>query len=472
MNLYRFSEFRRVSLNTFVAFVRRWFPRFMFRQIEVRVRAMSYSNRAGPPFQVIVSEPVWSAALRPMTRNRQWIATGLVRRDLGRQPPALIIDTLATGPVPPKGLSLAPLADWIAIAMPEGDPPDDPLDWIQRLAPLRGQMLVILLIGLGREQREWRGWTVERGEVHPLSGFQVVGNGMIRVGGEPGDPSSELLGPSGRWSRTVHAVGEGAFAKLRAAKVAIVGVSRTGNLAAAMLAGLGVRRLGLIDGDALETHNLDSMILATEADLGKNKALAIARRLAAFRSDLAISVSPRRLGARFEEPAINDADLIVTCVDQDGPRLRVAKLASEQLVPHLDIGTAVRRGENGRLDVGADVRLLLPGRGCVHCVGGLRNLAEAAYELRSPSGALPRRPPARWDAGGRLGSLVTLNSMAVATGIQCWLDLLAGDLESSIWHRIQWISGESWHVDSGLVTGDRGCPTCRTASFSAGTSHI
>jgi molybdopterin/thiamine biosynthesis adenylyltransferase len=424
---------------------------------------MSFASRASQRYQVIVSEPVWSAALRPLTRNRQWIAAGLLRREVDRQPPALIVGPLTVDSSTPIGRNRAPLADWIVTAMPERGSPPNVTEWIQRLAPLRGQLLVILLVGLGDQQRDWRGWTVEQGQVQPLSGFRVIGQGMIQVGSEIAGHAMPRFEFADRWSRTVHAVGgEAAFAKVHSAKVVVVGVSRSGNLAAAMLASLGVGRLGLIDGDHLEPHNLDCMILAAEDDLGQNKALLIARRLAAFRSDLAISISTRRLGDRFEEPAISDADLFITCVDQDGPRLRVAKLATERLVPHLDIGTGVRRGENGRLDLGADVRLLLPGRGCVRCVGGLRNLAEAEYELRSPSGPLPRRSLARWDANGRVGSLVTLNSMAVSTGIQSWLDLLSGALQSSIWHRIRWQNGGSWHVDSGLVTGDAQCLVCRS----------
>src|SRR5262249_47105391 len=129
-------------------------------------------------------------------------------------------------------------------------------------------------------------------------------------------------------------------------------------------------------------------------------------------------------------------DLIVTCVDQDAPRLAAAMLANRWGKVHLDIGTGIMETESGRR-AGADIRLLLPGEACVVCLGGLGNLEEARYEVAAPYGALRRGRRLAWFEQ-RAGSLITINQVAVNLGIQVWLDLLAGRLTGSRWCRLEW----------------------------------
>src|SRR5437667_8711519 len=97
----------------------------------------------------------------PMFSNRDLVATGMLLRNPGRQPTGLLISELTATTQPPTGAAFPPLADWIAIAAPQGDLPDQPDAWIRRLQPSFAQMLVILLIGMGADRRAWRGWTTE-----------------------------------------------------------------------------------------------------------------------------------------------------------------------------------------------------------------------------------------------------------------------------------------------------------------------
>ena len=46
----------------------------------------------------------------------------------------------------------------------------------------------------------------------------------------------------------------------------------------------------------------------------------------------------RRLDCSAVQETLGGVDLVVTCVDQDGARLRAAHWARERLTPHLDIG--------------------------------------------------------------------------------------------------------------------------------------
>jgi len=155
-----------------------------------------------------------------------------------------------------------------------------------------------------------------------------------------------------------------------------------------MLAVLGVRRLLLVAPDILEPHNLDAMCGVTEADVGRRKAEALAERLTQFRSDLAVHALACSAADDRVVDRVRNADLLATCVDRDTPRLAAAMLAERFLKVHLDIGTGVTVSDAQERLIAGDVRLLLPGQGCVSCVGGLLDQEGAQYELLAPPGSL------------------------------------------------------------------------------------
>jgi hypothetical protein len=409
-----------------------------------------------PTFELIAPYTIWRQVVMPMLTNHALTSTGRLLRDPGREPTGLLLGELAA--TPRTGADFPPLGDWIAISAPAGEPPNRPDAWIRRLQPSFAQLLVILLVGLGRDRQQWRGWITERGQVCPLAGLRIIGPGMVHAAS--GLFQRKHAESDARWSRLRSAVSESVFAKLCEKQVAVIGCSRSGTLAAGMFAALDVRGLVLIDPDVIEPHNLDGMILCAEADIGEKKALALGRRLITYRPDLMVKAVPHPLNSRAGKVALDGTDLVVTCVDQDGARLEAAHWSAEHLTPHLDIGTGVTRTETDARQLAADVRLLMPRAGCIRCVGGLADMGQAEYEFHAPPGALPRRPPDPWNAGGRLGSLVTLNSLAVSCGVQSWLDLLGGTLGSSIWHRLRWREGSGVEVNAALVSQRPGCLTC------------
>jgi hypothetical protein len=409
-----------------------------------------------PTFEIIIPLTVWRPALMRLSANRSQIAVGPFERDPWREPTGLLVSELRLTNQS-RGADYAPMGDWIVVAAPDGEPPANPEAWIQRLEPRFAQMLVILLVGYGPDRSDWRGWIVERGVIQPIAGLRIIGPRMVHASSLPISISEDH--PE-RWSRVRGSMDEATFAKLRNAKVGVIGCSRTGTLIATTLAALGVRELTLIDGDKIEHHNLDGMILANEADIGDSKAIVLGRRLIDYRPDLLVRAVGKPFLNRATEVHLAGADLIVTCVDRDAPRLRAAIWAREHLTPHLDIGAGVTRNANGDRLLAADVRLMLPGSGCACCVGGLTDREQAEYELHAPPGALPRRPEEPWNARGRLGSLITLNSMAVSTGVQSWLDLLEGSLGGSIWHRLRWIPGTGLQSNAALVGAGPGCYIC------------
>lgn len=107
-----------------------------------------------------------------------------------------------------------------------------------------------------------------------------------------------------------------AHERLRAAKVAVLGVGGLGGRAAMDLACVGVGKMLLVDGDTVELSNLNRQVLYCERDVGRVKVEAAAERLAAFNSSIEITTANRRLaGVADIEDAIAGADIVVDAVD-------------------------------------------------------------------------------------------------------------------------------------------------------------
>ena len=104
--------------------------------------------------------------------------------------------------------------------------------------------------------------------------------------------------------------------RLREAKVAVLGVGGLGGSSAMWLACCGVGEMWLVDGDRVETSNLNRQVLYTEADVGLLKVEAAARRLRAFNSSMRVTAAARRLESQDDiAEFIVGADVVIDAVD-------------------------------------------------------------------------------------------------------------------------------------------------------------
>lgn len=413
-----------------------------------------------PDYELVLPRPVWDRALRELLMLPDRVAVGVCRRNRHAGADELLVESLDISDRVPTGAGRPPLDDWVVLRLPGSPTGADLHAWLEQLRPRRTQLLAAGLVGLGPQRAGWNGAVIENGLLRPLEAIRVVGARMLRAGRRASEPQPMDATGSARWSRTRGALGEPLWNKVAASRVLLIGAGRNGSALAFQLVALGIRSLSLADPDRLGLENLDAEYCVTEQDVGRMKTESLQTSLHAFRPDCLIASLP--YSATHPAAAANaaGADLIVTCVDQDTPRLAATRLARRLLKVHLDVGTGVTQDAGGGQRVLAgDVRLLLPRMGCVCCVGGLRDEAEARYELAAPPGALPQRPPMPWHRQ-RAGSLITLNAMTVSTAVQLWLDLLAGQLRTSHWHRLSWQSGHGLQTDAAPVGPAPDCPLC------------
>jgi adenylyltransferase/sulfurtransferase len=115
-------------------------------------------------------------------------------------------------------------------------------------------------------------------------------------------------------------VGPAGQAKLRSSRVLVIGCGGLGVPVLMYLAGAGVGRLGLVDGDRLEPSNLHRQTLYALADVGEYKAVLAAARLRALNPDVDSRAFTIRLTAENAEDLVSQYDLVIDCTDNFSTR--------------------------------------------------------------------------------------------------------------------------------------------------------
>ena len=123
--------------------------------------------------------------------------------------------------------------------------------------------------------------------------------------------------PSPDYSRQValREVGPQGQARLRAASVLVVGAGGLGVPVLQYLAGAGVGRLGIVDGDRLEPSNLHRQTWYTLAECGREKAAMAAARVQALNPEVRVDTHALRLDATNAERLVQGYDLVLDCTD-------------------------------------------------------------------------------------------------------------------------------------------------------------
>jgi hypothetical protein len=297
---------------------------------------------------------------------------------------------------------------------------------------LQSQGLLQHAIGLAAftSEGDALGW-VHDGQWRCIRTFNWPGPGMERLSYPAAQAAGEI--PE-RDSRLAGALSAPVLARLRSLSFAVVGVSRLGSLVAHTLARWGVRRIALIDPDVVEPHNADAGEFFPHLDDAAPKVKAVARAIGRLLpADRRVQAWAEPLHAPLAFAAARAADVIVSCVDDDGARLLAAVLAASHLRVHLDLGTHVRADAAGRRSAGADIRLVLPEDPpwCLACYGGFAG-AEALRRLAG----FDVSPAPPWSAL-RAGSLRTVNQIAAHLGLRLIERLASGDVARSTWLRYE-----------------------------------
>jgi molybdopterin-synthase adenylyltransferase len=256
-----------------------------------------------------------------------------------------------------------------------------------------------------------------------------------------------------RYSRQVlfRGIGDEGQRKLTASRITIVGCGATGSVLASVLARAGVGTIRIIDRDYVEPSNLQRQSLFDEADAAESlpKAIAAARKIAAFNSEIVVEphvadLTPMNIEALFE-----GAQLILDGTDNFETRYLINDFAVKNSLPW--IYTAAVGSYGVTLNV-------LPGTtACLACI--FADPPQGTFET--------------CETAGILNSVVNLvASIAAAEAVK----LLVGADERL---RQTLLSFDVWRNERAEIAADKprsGCRVCGEHEFlhlaGAGRPHI
>jgi len=140
-----------------------------------------------------------------------------------------------------------------------------------------------------------------------------------------------------RYSRQVlfPPIGREGQQRLATAKVAVIGCGATGSAVVSLLARAGVGELRIIDRDYVEPSNLQRQSLFDEADARESlpKALAAARKIASFNSEIKVYPEVTDLTPENVAALLGGADLLLDATDNFETRYLINDFAVSQAKP-------------------------------------------------------------------------------------------------------------------------------------------
>lgn len=140
--------------------------------------------------------------------------------------------------------------------------------------------------------------------------------------------------------RRLHGVA--GYERLRAARIAVVGVGGVGSWTAEALARSGVAQLTLIDLDNIAESNINRQVHALETTLGQAKVLALRERIALIHPGCTVQaieefVDEANVAALLDAQAI---DGVIDCCDQVRAKAAIAAWARTHGKPVVAVGAA------------------------------------------------------------------------------------------------------------------------------------
>ena len=245
-----------------------------------------------------------------------------------------------------------------------------------------------------------------------------------------------------RYSRQVlfREIGVEGQRKLTASHIAIVGCGATGSALASLLARAGVGTIRIIDRDYVEPSNLQRQSLFDEADAAESlpKAIAAARKIAAFNSEIVIEPRVADLTPANIEVLLEGVQLILDGTDNFETRYLINDFAVKNSLPWIYTAAV------GSYGVTMNV---LPGKtACLACI--FSDPPQGTFET--------------CETAGILNSAVNLAASIAATEA---IKLLVG---ADHWLRRTLLSFDEWRNERAEVAADQprvGCRTCGEHQF-------
>jgi molybdopterin/thiamine biosynthesis adenylyltransferase len=269
------------------------------------------------------------------------------------------------------------------------------IDWsndrmkMPRLASMLPEPFYHATIVVGQNSLDAHYYQRATGAILPVGQVTIVGGApndspVLRHFPSSTSALSSVRLPEARHSRQLPLLGASIQEAFSKARVAVVGLGGLGSFVALELAYLGVGHLTLIDPDRIELTNLNRLIGAGPADVGRYKVDVFRELIARVAPNVEVTAVAAPLLDSVAGGHAKAADLLLGCVDGHGARLSLNHLSIRYLIPLIDAGTGARPGTDSlTAKLGGQVQVVAPGFGCLECRGFIHP-QYAAYDLAPP----------------------------------------------------------------------------------------
>lgn len=174
-----------------------------------------------------------------------------------------------------------------------------------------------------------------------------------------------------RHDRQIRAFGAEGQRNISRLKILVVGAGGTGMASIQQLAHLGVCDFTFIDPDTVEATNLNRLIGATPADIGRPKVEIAARLVSAINPGSRVTSIVGDIVDETQARALGGFNFIFLCTDSHASRAVVGQAAYQFLVPVIDMGVSITVAEGKVTHITGRVQMLAPGLPCLSCTRAL-----------------------------------------------------------------------------------------------------
>lgn len=148
--------------------------------------------------------------------------------------------------------------------------------------------------------------------------------------------------------------------KLKAAKVAVIGIGGLGCPTSIYLTAVGVGKIILIDNEKFGLNNLNRQILGWQRDIGKSKAKVAKEKLEALNSEIEVEAVVAEITRDNVHNLIGDVDVVVDGQDNWKTRFILNEYCVTRGIPFVHAGVSAMHGQ---------MTTIVPGKGpCLRCI--------------------------------------------------------------------------------------------------------
>ena len=139
--------------------------------------------------------------------------------------------------------------------------------------------------------------------------------------------------------------GEEGQAKLKSAKVLVIGSGGLGSPVLLYLAAAGIGTLGIVDFDVVDESNLQRQVLHFTGDIGTDKVLSASNKLHALNPEVKIITYNEKFTPDNAVTLISTYDFIVDCCDNFATKFLIDDTCVQQRKPYSHASVVAMRGE-------------------------------------------------------------------------------------------------------------------------------